>query len=162
MLANTNLMDPWAQIICLLGTPSRQLAATQVAKQPRQKAHGIDECLTAAVTLIDRPTTSTATVAWRDATRGCFGDQLWRTARARIRGFCAMSGQSISPGDAIYKPNSRSAPINADAMILACVLREAATSEPNSSFCFAASDACCTRAARCAKRARRSRTMDQT
>ncbi|MBC8740369.1 DUF3331 domain-containing protein [Paraburkholderia sp. UCT31] len=75
MLANANVMDPWAQTICLLGTPSRLLAAMEGAEQRCQKAHGADGCFTAAVTLIDRPTPSTATIAWRDATRGCFGDQ---------------------------------------------------------------------------------------
>lgn len=48
-------------------------------------------------------------------------------ARARISGFCAMSGQPIRPGDAVYKPNPRPAPVNGDAMILACVLRDTAT-----------------------------------
>ncbi|MBB5469750.1 hypothetical protein OKW30_005607 [Paraburkholderia sp. Clong3] len=127
MLANANVMDPWEQTICLLGTPSRRLAAVEGAEQRRQKAHCADGCFTAAVTLIDRPTSSTATIAWRDATRGCFGDQAWRMARARMPGFCAMSGQAINPGDAVYKPISRPTPINAEAMILACVVHDAAT-----------------------------------
>ncbi|MGF6931920.1 hypothetical protein OKW41_001059 [Paraburkholderia sp. UCT70] len=47
--------------------------------------------------------------------------------RARMPGFCAMSGQAINPGDAVYKPTSRPTPINAEAMILACVVHDAAT-----------------------------------
>jgi hypothetical protein len=42
-------------------------------------------------------------------------------------GFCAMSGQAIRPGDAVYKPNPRPTPVNGDAMILASVLRDADT-----------------------------------
>jgi hypothetical protein len=129
MLANANLMDPWTQTIGLLGTPSRLMAAVEGAAQSRRKTPCADGRFGAAVTLIDRPTPSTATIAWRDSTRGCFGDQVWRMARARITGFCAMSGQAIHPGDAVYKPNPRPTPVNADAMILASVLRDAATFE---------------------------------
>ncbi|CAB3795894.1 hypothetical protein LMG28614_04252 [Paraburkholderia ultramafica] len=75
--------------------------------------------------LIDRQTASTATIAWRDPTRGCFGDQTWRKARAGAPGF-AMSGRAIRPGDAVYKPNPRPVPVNADAMILVCALMDAA------------------------------------
>jgi hypothetical protein len=126
MLANmnANVMDPWTQTIGLLGTSSRGSSA-QGAVRARQKARSNDARFGASVTLIDRPTPSTATIAWRDSTRGCFGDQVWRMARARAAGYCAMSGQAIRPGDAVYKPNPRPAPVNGDAMILATVLREA-------------------------------------
>jgi len=131
MLANATVMDPWTQTIGLLGTPSRLMAAMEGAAQPRHHARGADERaddrFAAMVTLIDRPTPSTATIAWRDSTRGCFGDQVWRMARARLSGFCAMSGQAIRPGDAVYKPNPRPTPVNGDAMILASVLRGAQT-----------------------------------
>ncbi len=46
---------------------------------------------------------------------------------ARMPGFHAMSGQAINPGDAVYKPTSRPTPINAEAMIPACVVLDAAT-----------------------------------
>ena len=129
MLANANVMDPWTQTIGLLGTSSRLMSAAERAAWSRQKARSTEARLDAIVTLIDRPTPSTATVAWRDSTRGCFGDQVWRMARARASGFCAMSGQAIRPGDAVYKPNPRPTPVNADAMILASVLRDAAICE---------------------------------
>lgn len=125
MLANANMMDPWTQTIGLLGTPSRLMALAGGAVLPRLKTRHADEPVGASVTLIDRPTPSTATIAWRDSTRGCFGDQIWRMARARMEGFCAMSGQAIHPGDAVYKPNPRPTPVNGDAMILASVLRDA-------------------------------------
>ncbi|WP_109479729.1 DUF3331 domain-containing protein [Paraburkholderia sp. C35] len=129
MLANANMMDPWTQTIGLLGTPSRLMAVAEGAAQPRLVMRNVDEPAGASVTLIDRPTPSTATIAWRDSTRGCFGDQVWRMARARMAGFCAMSGQAIHPGDAVYKPNPRPTPVNGDAMILASVLRGAQTAE---------------------------------
>jgi len=37
-----------------------------------------------------------------------------------------MSGRAIRPGDAVYKPNPRPIPVNADAMILACAMMDAA------------------------------------
>ena len=135
MLANATVMDPWTQTIGLLDAPSRLMAAMDSAAQPRRDARSADERayergferFGALVTLIDRPTPSTATIAWRDSTRGCFGDQVWRMARARLSGFCAMSGQAIHPGDAVYRPNPRPTPVNGDAMILASVLRDAET-----------------------------------
>ena len=127
MLANVSVVDPWAQTIWLLQAPVRPLTASEGGGRPHEAAHCADGCFAGVVTLIERPTPSTATIAWRDATRGCFGDQVWRTARARIPGFCVMSGRAIKPGDAVYKPNPRPTPVNADAMILACVLRDAAT-----------------------------------
>jgi hypothetical protein len=123
--ASANMMDPWTQTIGLLGTASRMNGAAQGVAQVRHTARSSEGRLAAAVTLIDRPTPSTATIAWRDSTRGCFGDQVWRMARARASGFCAMSGQAIRPGDAVYKPNPRPTPVNAEAMILASVLRDA-------------------------------------
>ena len=105
MLANANVMDPWTQTIGLLGTTSRLMAVAEAPAQPRHKTRSTDEPVGAQVTLIDRPTPSTATIAWRDSTRGCFGDQVWRMARARMPGFCAMSGQAIRPGDAVSGPS---------------------------------------------------------
>jgi hypothetical protein len=77
------------------------------------------------VRLIDRPTRSTATIAWSDSTACSYGDQIWRWSRARAAGVCAMSGRAILPGDAIYKPRTcRPMPLNAQAMILGVVLDE--------------------------------------
>jgi hypothetical protein len=81
-------------------------------------------CVT--VSLLDRPTSSTATISWRDSTRCCYGDQVWCASRARTEGVCAMSGRPIRRGDAVYKPRPcRPAPRNADAMILTSALDDA-------------------------------------
>ncbi len=80
-----------------------------------------------SVCLIERPTSATATIAWRDATHCSYGDQLWHVSRARVSGICAMSGTAIRIGDKVFKPRrGRPAPLNAGAMILAEVLNEAA------------------------------------
>src|ERR1700722_11860289 len=54
------------------------------------------------VTLVERSTESTATIAWRDSTHCCYGDQGWRASRSRVEGVCAMSGRAINPNDAVF------------------------------------------------------------
>ncbi|WP_245753233.1 DUF3331 domain-containing protein [Paraburkholderia sartisoli] len=83
-----------------------------------------------AIALLDRPSPRTATVSWSDP-RGCkYGEQVWRLATARRSGTCALSGQGIAAGDAIYRPTkARPPPANAAAMMLATVV-ELAFAEP--------------------------------
>ncbi len=128
MLANANIIDPWMQTIGLLSAPAggskgfdsglnegngtRHVAGTAL--------HGV------TVSLIDRPSSSTATISWRDSTRCCYGDQIWCASRACTEGVCAMSGRQIRPGDAVFKPRScRRPPRNAGAMILTSALDDA-------------------------------------
>ncbi|SAL07255.1 hypothetical protein AWB81_07986 [Caballeronia arationis] len=134
MQPNANFIDPWMQTIGLLsllsgvsGASGRRAEAsegrpTTCRPQVAAQLQGVQ------VRLIDRPSRSTATIEWRDPTHCCYGDQVWRTSRARVAGVCAMSKRPIRPGDAIYKPRScRPMPINSDAMILRSVLEEAPT-----------------------------------
>jgi hypothetical protein len=128
MLTNANVIDPWIQTIGLLSVP---------AGGSKDRCSGLNEGNGArhadgtaphavAVNLIDRPSSSTATISWRDSTRCCYGDQIWRSTQARTRGVCALSGRPIRPGDAVYKPRlCRPAPRNADAMILTSALDDA-------------------------------------
>ncbi|MEJ8797443.1 DUF3331 domain-containing protein [Trinickia caryophylli] len=123
MLANVKTVDPWMQTIGLLSgavNAWRNEAvfdrAVPVAKAPAR----------VAVKVIDRPTPTTATIEWRESTRCSYGDQLWRAARARVAGVCAMSGKAIARGDSVYRPSNRPLPRNAEAMILASVLEAAA------------------------------------
>jgi hypothetical protein len=80
------------------------------------------------ITLLDRPSPRTATVSWSDP-RGCkYGEQVWRVATAKRSGICALSGQGIAAGDAIYRPTKVDPPpANADAMMLATVVEFAFT-----------------------------------
>lgn len=71
------------------------------------------------VTVLDRPTSLTAIIAWRDPTECRYGEQRWRGGVARARGTCALTGRVIKRGDAIYRPQRRvPPPANASAMIL--------------------------------------------
>ena len=128
MLANANIIDPWMQTIGLLSVPAGGSKGCGSGLNERNGARHVDGTALHGVTvsLIDRPTPATATISWRDSTRCCYGDQLWRSSRARTEGICAMSGRPIRPGDAVYKPRfGRSAPRNADAMILTSALDDA-------------------------------------
>lgn len=114
------LKDPWSQIVKVLRgrTGTSRIGgscdcAAMVADVPVAQP---------IVDVVERPTSTTATIYWRDATRCCYGHQTWRTSRARSAGVCAMSGRVISRGDYIYRPSSRSGVCNGYAMILASVL----------------------------------------
>jgi hypothetical protein len=73
------------------------------------------------ITLIRRHDPDCITVCWSDATYGRYSDQLWRVCTARRSSVCALTGEKIRRGDAVFRPspNRRHRPANADAMILA-------------------------------------------
>ncbi|MFM0554883.1 DUF3331 domain-containing protein [Paraburkholderia sediminicola] len=128
MLANANFIDPWMQTIGLLSMPASGSKDRGSGLNEGNPARHVDDtalhCVT--VSLLDRPTASTATISWRDSTRCCYGDQVWCASRARTEGVCAMSGRPIRRGDAVYRPRPcRPAPRNAGAMILTSVLNDA-------------------------------------
>ena len=77
------------------------------------------------VELIERLSDTTVAVLWQDATRCRYDDQVWISCRARLKGYCALSGAVIRRDDPIYKPRVRtSTPANATAMILASVVEQ--------------------------------------
>jgi hypothetical protein len=76
-----------------------------------------------AIRVLERNSQVSAIVAWSDATSCCYGDQLWRRGIAKKAGVCALSGQTIATGDAVYRPRLvQPAPQNIEAMILAAVM----------------------------------------
>ncbi|WP_250515953.1 DUF3331 domain-containing protein [Caballeronia sp. INDeC2] len=115
-------LDPWAQTIFQL-TSLNDGVSFDAPFTSHPFAQTGERRVT--VKLIERPSTTTATIEWRDSTRCCYGDQVWRAMRARTAGVCAMSGREIRPGDYVYGPNPRPVPGNAGAMILASVLDQA-------------------------------------
>ncbi|WP_144140319.1 DUF3331 domain-containing protein [Paraburkholderia sp. BCC1884] len=78
------------------------------------------------VALLDRVSPRTVTVSWSDP-QGCnYGEQVWRVASAKRPGVCALSGQTIATGDAIYRPTKvEPPPNNAKAMMLATAIEHA-------------------------------------
>ncbi|MFB9127625.1 DUF3331 domain-containing protein [Paraburkholderia dipogonis] len=124
-------VSPWRQTVDLLmkltaprgttnyaGTP---IAVTRTTTGPAAIRHYVIEEV--HVTVLDRPTSLTAIIAWRDPTECRYGEQRWRGGVARARGTCALTGRIIKRGDAIYRPQRRvPPPANAGAMILSEVV----------------------------------------
>ncbi|MGY2491314.1 DUF3331 domain-containing protein [Cupriavidus sp. CP313] len=74
----------------------------------------------ATVSLVERHSTGTVVLSWRDATGSCYGNQSWRKGRAKMNGKCAVCGKRIVCGDLVFRPTlGSSRPGNASAMILA-------------------------------------------
>lgn len=123
--------DPWVQTIRLLSSerpcPCVVVDTTRATKHATlygpETMSNTDSLPRLAVSLIERTTPFTVTIAWRDATSCFYGAQIWRVANAKVSGICALSGQRIRRGDRILRPQrSRRAPVNARAMILESVL----------------------------------------
>lgn len=140
-------VDPWTQTLGLLSqlcggdarpaarardtSPARKVnSATRLAAgsatalaASAQAAGAVRRSVSLSV--IERPTSTTVTIAWRDSTHCSYGDQLWHVSHARRSGICVMSGRAIRRGDLVYQPRrSRPRPLNDGAMILASVLCE--------------------------------------
>jgi Domain of unknown function (DUF3331) len=85
--------------------------------------HGADYFPKCAIRVLERHTPTSATITWSDATSCRYGDQLWRRCIAKKAGVCALTGQAIARGDAVYCPRlARPVPRNIKAMILAMVI----------------------------------------
>ena len=140
---SSKLVDPWLETIQLLGTlGSRQSERGRYSKRtcahhdyvPQQRIieHHVNE--NAHVCVVERLTPLTAAIAWSDATRCNYSGQIWRAGIAARPGSCALSGESIRRGQAIYRPIPiKPAPSNAKAMILASQIEEALRAIPASS-----------------------------
>src|SRR5258708_1135997 len=124
-------VDPWVQTIRLLSSglrcPDAGADTTPVAK--RGTCYGCEATASTShlphlkVSLIERTTSFTVSIAWRDPTSCFYGAQIWRVASAEVSGICALSGQRIRRGDRIFHPQrSKPAPVNARAMILESAL----------------------------------------
>ncbi|MFM0092976.1 DUF3331 domain-containing protein [Paraburkholderia sediminicola] len=124
-------VDPWVQTIRLLSCGSQRPDADNemLFTARRCASFGRDAVLSTGpsphlvVSLIERTSSSTVTIAWRDATSCSYGAQIWQVAKAKVSGICAMSGARIKRGDRIFHPrHSKPAPVNARAMVLASAI----------------------------------------
>jgi hypothetical protein len=125
----TRHVDPWLQTILLLtsGPGYSEIDGTSLEKHSASfsptLAPNASRSPYVIVSLLERTTPSTVTLAWRDPTSCFYGEQTWRVALARVSGICALSGKQITRGDRIYHPRrSKPEPVNARAMILESVL----------------------------------------
>ncbi|HHL4080643.1 MULTISPECIES: DUF3331 domain-containing protein [unclassified Burkholderia] len=79
-----------------------------------------------AIVAVERQTDSSMLVSWSDPTRCRYDEQRWICAKARRLARCALTGQPIRIGDAIYKPQWRGEkrPANCREMVLATALEQ--------------------------------------
>lgn len=114
--------DTWLRTIALLGPQRHTL--TYSAQDNALRAHA------PIVSIIERPGAAMAVVSWRDATHCRYGAQVWTAGTARETGICALTGQPIERSDLVFRPQrSRPPALNADAMILASAVDNAAAPE---------------------------------
>lgn len=138
-------ISPWSQVVSLLSRLSSDdfaadgegswradsrrgvRAAQQTWKQskPQQAKSGVT--YGSKITSVERLSDVSALISWCDPTTCHYVDQVWGRAAARNSGYCALTGQRISRGDAVFKPRSRGRlrPVNCDEMILAAALAPA-------------------------------------
>lgn len=81
------------------------------------------------VRVVERPTSTTASVYWSDPSHCHYGHQPWRAGAASIDGYCALSGHPIHRGDLVFRPSKLGLgpdllPVNASAMILSASMPE--------------------------------------
>jgi Domain of unknown function (DUF3331) len=94
---------------------ARRSAAADRARAPAAIAKS------AVVTFVERFSAKSVSITWRDSTAANYCEQLWIRRIARSQGVCAITGNSIVRGDAVYGPAGRTAarPANAAQMVLA-------------------------------------------
>ncbi|MGX7002379.1 DUF3331 domain-containing protein [Caballeronia sp. KNU42] len=124
-------LNPWTQTIRLLSCGSQlpDIGNKVSFREKCRASFGHDSALSTGpslhrvVSLLERTSSLTVTIAWRDSTSCSYGAQIWMVANAKVSGVCAMSGAQIKRGDRIFHPrHSRDAPMNARAMILASAI----------------------------------------
>jgi hypothetical protein len=128
----TSGSEPWSSIIrslmggkCL-GDMTPFVAEDRRAPRWAPRQAGRENFSNAAnVEVLERISSSTALVSWRDPTRCSYGWQMWRRGVSRRLGTCALSGNEIRPGDRVYQPRMHPRPANASAMILAAHIESA-------------------------------------
>jgi hypothetical protein len=110
----------WQSTIAMLSSEREVRLPIVTSRRPMCGDAYFSKC---AIRVLERNGQTSATVAWSDATSCCYGEQLWRRRIAKRAGICALSGQAIVSGDAVYRPRLvQPTPRNFEAMILAKVM----------------------------------------
>lgn len=127
--------DPWLHAIKMLKRSngcglqrSQSVRAKAPLRAPSRQNSSIQK--NRVIRVIDKPTSTTATLAWFDSTSCYYGDQRWSLRVARANGTCALTGEPVRKGDRVYQPRkSGHRPMNANEMILSSVLSLATSSD---------------------------------
>ncbi|HEJ2439687.1 TPA: DUF3331 domain-containing protein [Burkholderia multivorans] len=76
------------------------------------------------ISTVEQLSPTLISISWSNPCMGHYTDQVWRIGLARRSAVCMLSGVSIRPGDAVFRPRVRGThvPINHDRMILAAAI----------------------------------------
>ena len=118
----------WQSTMALLSNEGEiQAPVVSSCFRPKGSESDFRKCV---IRVLERRGRTSATLAWSDATSCCYGEQHWRRCVAKKAGVCALSGQVITRGNAVYRPKRvQPAPRNIEAMILATVLEAVSLEE---------------------------------
>jgi hypothetical protein len=128
--------EPWKQTIISLQRASRTATDKDASKQQEQAPGATRACalsrtprsassmpFSGYIRILERLSNTAVSVSWYDATCGHYADQIWRRMCSRQKTVCTLTGRPVKRGDAVYRPSVRGLrPVNADYLILACVL----------------------------------------
>jgi len=132
--SSTNAFNRWERVITLLvppeahrGTTSHDRHPHDISSSSRQEAPRRRVIISA-----ERHSESSVLVSWSDSTRCHYDEQRWISAKSRMAGRCALTGQHIRVGDPIYKPQWRGdrRPANFRELILASALDQYVAGQP--------------------------------
>ena len=133
-------VNPWSQVVSLLshlssgvdsvtGEPwrtacRRGVHAVRIGKPGTPHQTTTVPAPPSKISAIERQDDASALISWCDPTMCHYVDQVWSRVTARTNGYCALTGQRIQRGDAVFKPRARGRlrPVNYEEMILATVL----------------------------------------
>jgi hypothetical protein len=130
-------LDPWSHTLAMIDRSSG-LRLSDPRSRPESKKRrgavrqasrdGRKACAT--IRILERLSTSTVSLSWRDPTSINYGEQVWWMGCARKGGHCAVSGERIVRGQSIYRPkrSGQGTPLNKNAMILTSVILRACPS----------------------------------
>ncbi|MFM0342402.1 DUF3331 domain-containing protein [Paraburkholderia fungorum] len=133
-------VNPWSQVVSLLsrlssgvdsaaGEPWRAACrrgaqAARIGKPGTPYQTTLVPAPRSKITAIERQDDTSVLISWCDPTMCHYVDQVWSRVTARSSGYCALTGQRIQSGDAVFKPRGRGRlrPVNCEEMILAAAL----------------------------------------
>lgn len=146
-------LDPWAHTLAMidhssglrLSDPHSRAASKKRRGAVRQASRDARKAC-ATIRILERLSTSTVSLSWRDPTSINYGEQVWWMGCARKSGHCAVSGERIVRGQSIYRPkrSGQGTPLNKNAMILTSVILRACPSSADvreeTRICYVESD----------------------
>lgn len=143
-------IDPWVKSLALLQSdfryslqhavdPALIHPLSSVKKRRKRKLKSERDVeharqTNARIQILERLTSLTISLSWRDSTCSNYAEQTWRLGVARWSGRCALTGEHIVLGQPVYKPtrSGRLRPANYDEMILESAVIKATAENSNS------------------------------